>query len=168
MNGSRSLLIGLALSVGLNLLLIGAFAGTALRPSQPPTPENRTSGTPGSPERAMARALIASASEGDRRAIQRDLRRSWQDTASLRRAVESARTEVGNALQTDPYDEARTVAAFAALSKAEAELKTALQTSLAQKLNNVSPEMRKRVVESFSRRNQRRQRIREERRNRPN
>ncbi|MEO0882733.1 MAG: periplasmic heavy metal sensor [Pseudomonadota bacterium] len=166
MSNSRALLIGLAVSLGVNLLLIGAFAGTALRPPPKPGQQTRIDAPRGSPERTMARALLAAAPETDRQAIRGELRQSWRETAQIRQRVDQARREVAEALQSDPYDEDRTISAFIALSEAEAELKTTLQTNLAKRLGDLSPELRQRMVESMARRDDRRERFRQRPRNR--
>ncbi|MEM7661961.1 MAG: periplasmic heavy metal sensor [Pseudomonadota bacterium] len=168
MTSSRTLLIGLALSIGVNLLLLGMFAGAALRPSAPQPTDQQVRGPNASAERTMARALMASAPDEDRQSIRRDLRRSWQDAAPLRQRVAQARAEVGSALRSDPYDEVRAVAAFAALSEAEAELKTQIQSGLARRLSDVSPETRERIMESLARRGQRRDRRQQGRQRPPN
>ncbi|MEM6410139.1 MAG: periplasmic heavy metal sensor [Pseudomonadota bacterium] len=159
---SRILLIGLAVSIGINLILIGMFAGAAMRPEPPPPALTETTAG-GSSERVLARALIASAPQSDRRAIRQDLRRSWQETAPQRQRVERAKIQVANALRAAPYDEDRTIAAFSELSEAEAELKIIIRTNLARRLSETSQETRNRIVQNLERRGQRRERFRRER-----
>ncbi|MEM9670044.1 MAG: periplasmic heavy metal sensor [Pseudomonadota bacterium] len=158
MMNSRTLLIIAAISVGINLLLIGAFAGAALRPDPPPPPQS--SGPSGAPangsERAVARALIAATPEADRRAVRQDLRRSWRETAPLRRRIAEARKEIAAAIRSEPYDEARAIAAIEALAEAEGELRTTIQSDLMRRLDDVSPETRERIAEGMERRGQRR------------
>lgn len=161
MIGSRTLLIGLVLSIGLNLLLIGGIVGNALRPTPPPPPTPGPSAGPGGggPERLIARALIAETPEADRRAVRQELRQSWRDTASLRRKVDQARNEVVAAMVSDPYDEDRTISAMETLADAENALRVTIQSNLARRLGKLSPETRERLAESMSRRGQRRVRV---------
>ena len=145
---NTNLFWGLAVSIGLNLLLAGIMFGMALRPG-PSDPQDP--GARGQPEQIVARTLLDGTPPSERRAVRRQLGVAWQDTAPLRRALDAARQDLSAALRAEPYDPDRTAEAFANWTQAEARLREDVQRSLAEQLESASPEVRERLARSLMR-----------------
>ena len=146
MSGSRTLAIVAAISIAVNLLVIGAFAGMALRPGPPPV-----DAPPRNTEDAIARTILENSPAEDRRAVRTQLRRTWQTARPLREQLETARADARAALIADPYDVDAAAEALTALSQAEADLRQSIQRDLAERLATVSPDTRERLAEGLMR-----------------
>ncbi len=143
--GNRTFLWIAGVSVALNLVLVGLFGGLVLRP---PAGEPAA----GSPERETARTLLREASPEDRRAVRTRLARSWRQSAEERDILREAQLAVSDALLADPYDPEAAKEAFARLNAADAALRLAIQTDLAETLAAADPAARAQLAERYSRR----------------
>lgn len=139
--------IALAVSVGLNLLLVGLIVGMALRPASSPR------GAPGgNTDQVIMRTLLDGVTPAERRSVRQQLRRSWRTSIPLRENVSEARRELYQALRASPYNADRAQAAFKRWTEAESRLRQTVQNDLANQLIHVSPEARARLADTLTRR----------------
>lgn len=135
----------LFVSVAVNLLVIGGVAGLLGSGArlQREDPEVVVLNIPG------ARALIGALPPEARGPVRQELVRTWVETRDLRRAALQARREALEIATAEPYDAARTRAAFERMRQAEFEVVLAFQNNLLDELGTLTPEQRAQVFETL-------------------
>lgn len=119
--------IWLILSVAINLLLVGAFAGRMLSPAPAPSTTERDV------RAGLERAPRFGGAE-TRRAARQQLRAAWNETSDMREDLEVARANLKAAITAEPYVSSDVEEAFKAMREAEGKLQTATHTYLADAL----------------------------------
>lgn len=139
----RSLKIALALSLALNLLVVGAIAGALI-----------SGGPPG--RAAAPRAEIGALARGldgpDRRALGRSLRND-AEIRQARAAMRAAGASIREALVADPFDPAALEAAMRSRQDAQAALGARGAAIFAATVATLSPEARDALARRMTRPN---------------
>ena len=140
---TRRLGIALAISVGINLFLVGGIASHLLRApsSRPPPPDGghflfRSSERLSDPGRAKVRTIM---------------RRHRSDLAPRRKAMREARKDVQAALGTEPFDRARLDRGLEQLRKETSRAQRELHTALGEAAEQLNSEDRKHLGEAMAR-----------------
>lgn len=136
-------------SVLLNCLLIGVLVGGRIAerraaPETPPAAAHHRG------EMRLARGLLATLPEADRREVGRIFFTSMAANRDLFEARRDARSALGEALALDPYDETAVRSALDSLQAADRNLQAALQDTLADQLAQLSPEQRRALGEMIT------------------
>ena len=126
----------LVVSGALNLVLIGALAGFALRPPPPP---------PDGPPLHRPQVERAVSSE-DMDTVRGLMRAAFRDSDEQRIELKKAQMAVAKLLQQDTYDEAAVRAALDDLGAADSALKTAIRDSLLERVAALPPDQRQRIA----------------------
>lgn len=136
----------LFVSLGLNVLLIGAAGGAWLsgaRVEREPSNAAVVERLPG--PRAFLRALPP-----ETRAVMRDeLADSWRESRETRQAAVQARRDAFAAVAEEPYDAARVRAAFERLRAADQAAIAVFHDKVIEVLGEVTPEQRREVLEAL-------------------
>ena len=131
---ARAIPFGLALSIIVNLVLIGALAGFVLRSG------------PAETHRPRPPMFEQSASRGDVQAIRGLMRAATRASIEERRALMSAQATLADVLEKEPFDDAAVRAAFEELGAADRALNAAVREALMDGLADLTPDQRKRVA----------------------
>ncbi len=147
------LAIVLVISLAVNALLIGLFAGNLLgRPDHPGDRGPRG----GNSDFMMARSIEDVVPEADRDQIRQAFRQAFRDSRDIWTEKRAARTALSEALAAEPFDAAAVDQAFADMRAADQALTARFQSVLSQELADLSVEQRATLVERLNEINRRR------------
>lgn len=133
----KTLAVALALSLGLNLFLLGFWAARAWHKSHGPKRGDLTAG--GLPHLFYAAKAF---NDPQHPKLQRVIQSHKSKLLPRRQAVRKARREVDEALQADPFDKARLEAALANLRKETQTTQSELHSALLDLASEMTPEQR--------------------------
>lgn len=137
-------------SVLLNVLLVGVVIGDRLAERRAGPDGEITSPGHHRGEMRLARGLLSTLPEEDRREVGQMFVSSMIANRELFEARREARSAVRDALASDPYDEAGVRAALEGLQQADRNLQAALQDTLAGQLAQLSPGQRRALGEMIT------------------
>ncbi len=128
----------LFISIALNLLVIGAVAGALGSGArlERRDPEVMVAAIPG------VSGFISALPPEAQQPFRQELARSWVETRDLRRAALQARREAVETAAIEPYDAARTRAAFQRMRESELAVVLVFQNNLLDEFGALSPEQR--------------------------
>lgn len=139
---TRRLGLALAISVGINLFVVGAATSHWLRRSEGPAPV-----------RDGGRFLFRSTerlSEPGRAKVRSIMKRHRSDLAPRRRAMRQAQKDVQAALGAEPFDRARLDRGLEQLRKETSRAQRELHTALGEAAAQLGPEDRKHLAEAMA------------------
>jgi uncharacterized membrane protein len=150
---SRWLTIALVVSLGINLLIVGAIAGHLLsgqrhmwqRPGMMQGEASRSSDGPG--DRVIQRMTEAVPAE-HRPAFEAALAQHRARLAEVGRAMREARMKVRDAMVAEPFDRAKLDGAFAELRARSQELQTEVHAAVAEAAAKLPADARQKLAES--------------------
>jgi len=147
--------IVLMVSLAINLVLIGIFAGIMLSNSGP---GKTRSGQPGISHR------FEDISKAERRQASNLLREAFAAASTEREAHRAARADLLKALNTDPLIPADVETAFKTLRQTETAMRARMQQTLVEEMTTLSPELRAYVAHRMLGKRRKRDRRRGEQR----
>ena len=133
---AKRLSIALALSIAVNLLLAGIFAGRAFHRRPPP------------PERGMA---LRGEPDGRRAPLRGLLREHGDELREKRRAIGEARRTARTALEAEPFDRGALERALEALRKETGESQAIMHRAIVEAASKGSPEERRKLGRALDR-----------------
>lgn len=141
-------------SVMLNVLLVGIIVGRYVSPAAKP-PQNerveRRERSDRSPDEALTRSMLEVLPDEESRALRKELRAAWMETRDERRDARQARAELGKLILTEPFDRAALEAELVRLRGAEDVVREVIQRRVLDRLEQMSLEERRALVERLSR-----------------
>jgi uncharacterized membrane protein len=149
---SRWLTIALVISLGINLLILGAVAGHLLsghrhmwqRPGMMQGEAGRGADRPGD---MVIQRMTAALPAEHRPAFEAAMAQHRPQLVESGRAVREARTKVRDAMVAEPFDRAKLDAAFAELRARSQELQTAVHTAVSDAAVKLPAEARQKLAE---------------------
>lgn len=135
MSTSKKLAVILAISLGLNLFLLGVLSVGLFRGPRP----SRFDG-PGPDASALLRG-----GPGEHPRLHKLMGRHKPELVEQRRALRSARARVGAALEAEPFDRARLEGELANLRKETLRSQETMHRALVELAGDMPPEERKRL-----------------------
>ena len=132
-------------SLGLNLLTVGAVAGAlgAGVQLQREAPQALVERMPG------PRAFVTALPEEVRAEVRRELALSWGQSREVRQGAAQARREAFEAASAEPYDAARVRAAFARLRAADQASVAVFHNNIVDTFAELTPEQRRLALQSL-------------------
>jgi uncharacterized membrane protein len=149
---TRWLTIALVISVGINLLILGAIAGHYLsghrhmwsHAGMTQADAGRTGDRPGD---MVIQRMIEALPPDNRPTLETAVAGHRARLTEVGRAVREARMKVRDAMVAEPFDRTKLDAAFAELRARSQELQTAVHTAVADAAAKLPPDARQKLAE---------------------
>jgi len=150
---SRWITIALVISLGINLLVVGAIAGHFLsghrymwhRPGQMQAEASRSTERPGD---IVIQRLTEALPAEQRPVFEAATAQHRARLTEIGRAVREARTKVRDAMVAEPFDRAKLDAAFAELRSRSQELQTTMHAAVSEAAAKLPADARAKLAES--------------------
>lgn len=137
---SRGTAVILALSLGLNLLVIGALVGFAIR------------GGPMPRFPAHLGDVLSEVAPEERQALRAEMSKMREDTRPLHRELRRQQRQLAKQMLNEPFDEDATREAFAELRLRHSEVQTRMHEQMITVMKDLNPEQRAKLLRQLVRR----------------